>query len=58
MPPPIPNSNLPNLASNKSLAVPIPGKQPTFEEAAAIALTSVRVCNQSVCVLCLTQELL
>ncbi len=40
------------------MAIPAPGKQPVFEEIAGIALASALGCNQSVCVLCLTQEVL
>jgi len=58
MSPPSSNNDLPILTTNKSLAVPAPGKQPSFEEVAGIAIASAMVCNQSVCVLCLTQQLL
>ncbi len=53
-----PNSSLPILTTNKYLAIPAPGKRPVFEEIAGIALASALVCKQSVCVLCLTQEVL
>ena len=41
----------------KSLAVPAPGKQPAFEEVAHIVLTGA-LCGLSVCIMCLTQEML
>ena len=41
----------------KSLAVPAPGTSPTFDDVADIALTTAFF-EQSVCVMCLTQELL
>lgn len=44
--------------ATKSLAIPAPGKRPSFEEVAAVALMGATICGQSVCVLCLTQELL
>ena len=44
--------------ATKSLAIPAPGRRPSFEEVAAIALMGATICGQSVCVLCLTQELL
>lgn len=53
-----PTRNLPIPTTNKYLAIPTPDKRPVFEEVAGIALASAMVCNQSVCVLCLTQELL
>ncbi len=53
-----PNSNLPILTTNEYLAIPAPSKRPIFEEIAGIALASALGCKQSVCVLCLTQEVL
>ncbi|GAB4538451.1 MAG: hypothetical protein Kow0063_26280 [Anaerolineae bacterium] len=44
--------------ATKSLAIPAPGKRPGFDQVAAIALMGAITCSQSVCVLCLTQELL
>jgi hypothetical protein len=48
----------PPLKATKSLAIPTPGIQPSFEEVATIAAMSATFCGQSVCVLCLTQEIL
>ena len=48
----------PHTPTTKSLAIPAPGRKPTFEEVANIALVSATVGNQSVCVMCLTQEVL
>jgi hypothetical protein len=50
--------NPPTLVTNKSLAIPAHEKRPSFDEVAAIALMGATICGQSVCVLCLTQELL
>jgi hypothetical protein len=46
------------IQATKSLAIPAPGKRPSFDQVAAIALMGAITCNQSVCVLCLTQDLL
>ena len=43
--------------SQKSLAIPAPGKQPTFDEVADIVLTGAHF-ELSSCVLCLAQEML
>jgi hypothetical protein len=43
MPPQKPNSNLPNLATNKSLAIPAHRKRPSFEEVAAIVLMGATI---------------
>lgn len=51
-------SNPPPIQATKALVIPIPGRQPTFEEVADIAIASAVVCGQSVCVLCLTQDVL
>ena len=48
----------PPIQAAKSLAIPASGIQPSFQEVATIAVMGVTVCGQSVCVLCLTQELL
>jgi hypothetical protein len=45
------------LSSTKSLAIPAPGKQPTFDEVTSIVLTGACF-GLSVCVMCLTQEML
>ena len=45
------------LTSTKSLIIPAKGKQPTFNEVANIVLTGA-MCEMSVAVFCLTQELL
>lgn len=41
----------------KSLAIPVSGREPTFEEVAGIVSLTVRF-NMSVCVLCLNQPVL
>lgn len=41
----------------KVLAIPTSGKQPTFDEVVDIALTGA-FCGLSVCVMCLTEEML
>lgn len=46
------------LGGTKTLAVPSPGREPNFEEVAGIALMGAAICGQSVCVLCLTQQIL
>jgi hypothetical protein len=48
----------PHTPTTKSLAIPAPGRRPTFYEVANIALVSAAVWDQSVCVMCLTQEVL
>ena len=48
----------PHTPTTKSLAVPAPGRKPTFDEVANIALVSAANCDQSVCVICLSQEVL
>ncbi len=45
------------LPPSKTLIVPARGKHPTFDEVTGIALTGA-LCGLSVCVLCLTQEML
>ena len=44
--------------ATKSLAIPTPGIEPSFQEVATIAVMGATFCGQSVCVLCLTQEFL
>lgn len=46
------------VQATKSLVIPAPGKRPSFDQVAAIALVGAITCSQSVCVLCLTQDLL
>lgn len=57
MSPKTPDGN-PHTPTTKSLAIPAPGREPTFDEVANIALVSAAVCDQSVCVMCLTHEVL
>jgi hypothetical protein len=57
MSPLIPTNN-PAVQATKPLAIPAPGSRPRFEEVTAIALMAAEICDQSVCVLCLTQETL
>jgi hypothetical protein len=46
------------IQATNSLAIPAPNRQPTFDEIAGIAVASAILCGQSVCVLCLTHEIL
>jgi hypothetical protein len=60
MSPPIFNSTPHDILDQaaKSLAIPAPGRNPSFKDVVAIAIMGALCGKQSVCVLCLTRKLL